>query len=121
MNNTNKKCKVCGAELILSKRNHYISRGCEVTGIASIAKREEPKLYDTFDCGVCGCQNVMQERKRGLELEMNLLTSEEQKEQEKECFGYYQEYIEVCRKCEMKEKCKVELNKEVPEDESELY
>lgn len=148
VNNTNKKCKVCGAELILSKRNHYISRGCEVTGIASIAKREEPKLYDTFDCVVCGCQNVMQERKRGLELEMNLPTSEEQKEREEkecfghkqevcdvkencetitimteekreelkeqDCFGYYQEYIDKCRKCSEKERCKVELDKEVP-------
>ena len=119
VNNTNKKCKVCGAELILSKRNHYISRGCEVTGIASIAKREETKLYDTFDCVVCGCQNIMQERKRGLELEMNLPTSEELKEQD--CFGYYQEYIDKCRKCSEKERCKVELDKEVPEDESELY
>ena len=116
-------------------------------------KDKNKVLYDTFDCVVCGCQNVMQERKRGLELEMNLLSSKEQKEREEkecfghkqevcdvkdcdvkencetititteekreelkeqDCFGYYQEYIDKCRKCVMKEKCKVELDKEVP-------
>ena len=127
MNNTNKKCKVCGAELILSKRNHYISRGCEVTGIASIAKREEPKLYDTFDCVVCGCQNVLGERNYRYISDNYRYTSDNDDvvdtdaEETKDCFGYYQEYIEVRRKCEMKEKCTVELNKEVPEHESELY
>ena len=144
MNNTNKKCKVCGAELILSKNNHYISRGCEVTGIASIAKREEPKLYDTFDCVVCGCQNVLGERNyrytsdndvvvdtdteetvkecfghkqevcdvKDCDVKENcetitIMTEEKREElKEQDCFGYYQEYIDKCRKCSEKERCK---------------
>lgn len=61
------KCKVCGTNFELKVDNHYITRDEVVirTGISSIIGSDnEGKLYDTFDCPVCGCQNVMQERKR---------------------------------------------------------
>ena len=63
------KCKVCGTNFELKVDNHYITRDEVVirTGISSIVGSNneiESKLYDTFDCPVCGCQNVMQERKR---------------------------------------------------------
>ena len=62
------KCKVCGTNFELKVDNHYIARDGMVirTGISSLvgSSNEESKLYDTFDCPVCGCQNVVQERKR---------------------------------------------------------
>lgn len=98
------KCKICGAELKLTINGHYVTRDEEQVGLANLVKKTEVKIYDTFDCQYCGCQNIMQERKRELELEINLPTSEELKEQD--CFGYYQEYIDKCRKCSEKERCK---------------
>ena len=107
------KCKICGAELKLTINGHYVTRDEEQVGLANLVKKTEVKIYDTFDCQYCGCQNIMQERKRELELEeleleMNLPTSEELKEQD--CFGYYQEYIDKCRKCSEKERCKHNSN-----------
>ena len=63
------KCKVCGKDFELKMDNHYIARDEVVirTGISSIVGSNneiESKLYDTFDCHVCGCQNIVQERKR---------------------------------------------------------
>lgn len=59
-------CSVCGDELELTLERHYISRDSGVTGISVIVRNEEATLYDTFDCPVCGCQNIAQERKRCL-------------------------------------------------------
>ena len=56
-------CRICGYEFKGTKESHYISRDGLETGIATIAKNQEPKLYDTFDCPFCGCQYVAQERK----------------------------------------------------------
>lgn len=61
------ECVVCGQRFPLEIKYHYISRDDSFTGLAALSKREEPKLYDTFDCPVCGCQNVVQERKRSEE------------------------------------------------------
>lgn len=59
------KCKICGHEFSPVIDNHYISRDKEVLGgmVAAISK-SEPCKYDTFDCPVCGCQVIAQERKR---------------------------------------------------------
>lgn len=58
-------CKICGFEFFLHINNHYISRNGERTGLAAaIGPESESKLFDTFDCPECGCQNVIQERKR---------------------------------------------------------
>lgn len=58
------KCKICESELIPSIDEHYIARDNGETGIATVLKNTEGKLYDTFDCPVCGCQIIAQERKR---------------------------------------------------------
>lgn len=58
-------CKICGLEFGLHIEDHYISRDGERTGlVAAIGPENESKLFDTFDCPECGCQNVIQERKR---------------------------------------------------------
>lgn len=56
-------CKICGLEFGLHIEDHYISRDGERTGlIAAIGPENESKLFDTFDCPECGCQNVIQEK-----------------------------------------------------------
>lgn len=57
-------CKICGFEFPPIDANHYISRDPEKTGIVSAISGQESKIFDTFDCPWCGCQNVVQERKR---------------------------------------------------------
>lgn len=60
-------CAVCGAKLELNKQYHYIARDDGVKGVAAAFTREpEETLYDAFDCPVCGCQYIAQERKRTL-------------------------------------------------------
>lgn len=63
------ECKICGKDFELKVDNHYIVRDEEIQrlGIASIVgsnTEKESKLYDAFNCPYCGCQNVVQERKR---------------------------------------------------------
>lgn len=58
------ECKICGCEFNPAIEKHYVSRDDDITGIVVIAKNEEVTLYDTFDCPQCGCQVVVQERKR---------------------------------------------------------
>ena len=80
------KCRVCGKEFELSVTKHYISRDEEVErcGIASIVgnnTEKEVKLYDTFDCPICGCQNVVQERKRSFVEKNDFAIIEEDEEE----------------------------------------
>lgn len=58
------KCKVCEYEFDAVKSSHYISREDGKYGLSAISGGYESKIYDTFDCPVCGCQVVIQERKR---------------------------------------------------------
>ena len=59
------KCKICECEFNPIIEKHYISRDGGKTGIvAAFQSNPEEKLYDTFDCPECGCQVVVQERKR---------------------------------------------------------
>ena len=67
------KCKVCACEFIPEKNEHYISRDEIKTGLTTIVGGLEEKLYDTFDCPQCGCQMVIQERKRHLCLTNNAI------------------------------------------------
>ena len=66
MNMKKIKCNVCACEFIPEKDEHYISRDKIETGLTKIVNSSEENLYDTFDCPQCGCQMVMQERKRQL-------------------------------------------------------
>lgn len=58
------KCTVCGQQFPLQIGGHYISRDDGKTGMVTLFKDDESHLYDTFDCPNCGCQNVVQNRKR---------------------------------------------------------
>ena len=60
-------CGVCGAKLELNKLYHYIARDDGATGlVTAFTKEQEEPIYDAFDCPVCGCQYIAQERKRTL-------------------------------------------------------
>lgn len=119
-----RKCRVCGNEYEIVLENHYISKDIGVTGLATIAKKEEEKLYDTFDCPHCGCQDVIQERKRLYEPTVDDPEDTDNDDNEEEidydreedCFGDYDTFS-MCRNCERKDGCKkasktyeVELN-----------
>lgn len=58
------KCRVCGCEFPPVIDKHYITRDNGESGISVVFKSIEGKLYDTFDCPACGCQSIVQERKR---------------------------------------------------------
>lgn len=58
------KCNVCECEFIPEKDERYISRDEIKTGLSTVVGGLEEKLYDTFDCPQCGCQVIVQERKR---------------------------------------------------------
>lgn len=60
----NIKCNICGSEFVPSIDKHYIARDNGKTGVSEAFSHNEEKLYDTFDCPVCGCQVIVQERKR---------------------------------------------------------
>lgn len=60
-----KTCPVCGSEVQLNTVTHYLARDNGRVGFASaFASTDESKLYDAFDCKNCGCQIIVQERKR---------------------------------------------------------
>ena len=62
------KCKICGAEFPAIKERHYICRDGGKIGLsAALGSNDEEKIYDSFDCPMCGCQVVAQERKRDFE------------------------------------------------------
>ena len=58
-------CKVCGRDFPLMAEEHYVARNVEKKGIIPvISGNDESVWFDAFDCPHCGCQNVMQSRKR---------------------------------------------------------
>ena len=58
------KCKICEHEFAPVIDEHYVSRDDGVAGLAAAFRNPEGKHYDTFDCPNCGCQVIVQERKR---------------------------------------------------------
>ena len=63
------KCKICGTEFPAIKERHYIARDNNKTGAVVVFSKDEEKIYDAYDCPLCGSQIIAQERKRGFELE----------------------------------------------------
>ena len=57
-------CKVCGRDFPLMHEEHHIVRDTEISGVVAAFSSHEAPMYDAFDCPHCGCQNVMQSRKR---------------------------------------------------------
>lgn len=64
------KCKICGTEFPPVKESHYVGRENEIVwGLAYLSNgKEESQAYDCFDCPMCGCQVIAQERKRAMNL-----------------------------------------------------
>lgn len=60
------ECKVCGTKFGATLERKYIARDSESAGLAVLAKTAETSWYDAFDCPVCGCQIIAQERKRSV-------------------------------------------------------
>lgn len=59
------KCNFCGCEFPAIIKKHYIARDNGKSGLAvAFGSEPEERLYDAFDCPICGCQIIAQERKR---------------------------------------------------------
>ena len=58
------ECKVCEFKFNAMLERHYITRDNEKNGLSTVVLDTEAKIYDTFDCPNCGCQVIVQERKR---------------------------------------------------------
>ncbi|MDD3122653.1 MAG: hypothetical protein PHC62_03935 [Candidatus Izemoplasmatales bacterium] len=54
-----KKCKVCGAKLPLKKEKLKIIFENKHEGLETLTRGTGTKLYEAYDCEVCGCQNVV--------------------------------------------------------------
>lgn len=67
------ECRVCGNKFAPDKEQVYTARECISRGgiNGALAGMKEPEVYDCYDCPVCGCQIVVQERLRGEWEEMN--------------------------------------------------
>lgn len=76
------KCKICDCEFIPEKKEHYVSRDEVKVGLSNLAGGMEAKIYDTFDCPQCGCQNVVGERKRSLYMGENIKEEETEESEE---------------------------------------
>lgn len=59
-------CGVCGRDFPLIAEEVYVARDVEQGGLATALSSTESRWYDAIDCPHCGCQNVLQERKRPL-------------------------------------------------------
>lgn len=58
-------CKTCGYEFSPKITAHYIARDNGKVGLGvAFGSNNEEKIYDAFDCPICGCQIITQERKR---------------------------------------------------------
>lgn len=63
------KCEICGTEFPAIEERHYIARDNSRTGAVVAISKDEEKIYDSYDCPMCGSQIIAQERKRILEPE----------------------------------------------------
>lgn len=59
-----KTCCVCGRDFPLLIENLYHARDNTKTGLAALTCGSEEDLFDAMDCPHCGCQNILQPRKR---------------------------------------------------------
>lgn len=57
-------CKICESTFIPIIDKHYVAKDNGESGLSTVFKSVEGNLYDSFDCPVCGCQMIAQERKR---------------------------------------------------------
>lgn len=56
------KCSVCGKEFELIGSNMYLTREESVAPLDSNASHYEVKVFESFDCPHCNCQNRVNRR-----------------------------------------------------------
>ena len=76
------KCKICGTEFPAIKERHYIARENNRTGAVVVFSKDEEKIYDAYDCHMCGSQIIVQERKRNFEPDDNWRMEDDEKDAE---------------------------------------
>lgn len=59
-----KTCSVCGRDFPLLAENRYTARNNTLSGLAALTGGSEEGLFDAVDCPHCGCQNILNQRKR---------------------------------------------------------
>lgn len=78
-------CGVCGRDFALIAEDHYVASDNLKTRMIGAFGGTEPDIYDAYDCPHCGCQNIMQTRKR-LHLQ-GMLSVAEDETKEGTCSG----------------------------------
>ena len=76
------KCKICGTEFPAIKEKHYIAKDPGTTGAVRAVYNNEEKIYDAYDCPMCGSQIIVQERKRNFEPDDNWRMEDDEKDAE---------------------------------------
>lgn len=101
------KCKVCGKEFESIIEKHYVARNESISGAVTAISKSEEKLFDAFDCPYCGCQIIIQERKREFIIPNVVKPADDDDENDKSnYFGDYVENFTSCNKtCKVKDKC----------------
>ena len=62
------KCDVCGTEFPAVEEIHYIARENKEIGLSvAVGSTKEEKIFDAYDCPMCGSQVIAKERKRLME------------------------------------------------------
>lgn len=77
-------CCVCLMEFDLAVERHYIARDKSMSGLSSAWSSPEPELYDSIDCPICGCQNILQKRKRNFVTEADFEIDEPEVDEDEE-------------------------------------
>lgn len=82
-------CHICGRDFPLIDVENYVARDANsTTGLAAAISGKEPTIYDAMDCPFCGCQNIIQERKRYYDPVQDILNDfDDDDEEDDECDG----------------------------------
>lgn len=118
------KCKVCNKEFELQRKDRYIAHDNDKAGPSALVGGSEEELYDAFDCPHCGCQNVIQKRKRSyINIEIAAAKEEyitasdfEKVEEHEKCFGQYAGYVD-CVTCKEERECLAESKRHEADDD----
>lgn len=52
------ECKVCGTKFQALAEKHYIAKDNARTGAIVVLSNDEEKIYDAYDCPICGSQII---------------------------------------------------------------
>lgn len=103
------KCKICGTEFPAVKERHYVARDNTRTGAVAVISKDEEKVYDAYDCPMCGSQIIAQERKRNFEPDDN-----EKMEDEEKMLNFNLDSVESANKLiRLCEKCRDEMELDI--------